>query len=385
MLFCLNGYFGFIKPLGLVMMCMVRPYVLEHMPEPVTRYTRTIHQKEVRNTMTATEEHQEETLEEEDDNEEERPAMPPVPRSRRAPEQVPFALTGRDVALLLDVWRFRLLTTSQLETLRRADPDTSLRFVSRLTLTRRLKGLFHHRFVRRIARPAALGSLEPVYVLDREGARALSLQLEEQGEAADVRAPLPSRLPKAAGLEHLLLINQARVAFSCASSLGEDENQTLQMLEWRSSDEARFRVEVAAPGTRRGAATQTVTLLPDAGMVLRVRRGERRSRHVAFLEADRGTEPLATLAAKARAYHAFWKSGGFERAYNAPPSAGFWVLFTVPSKARGATLLRALREVEGGLTMFRVALESDLRAERIANAVWTEASQGAPVRPCQPA
>ncbi len=324
--------------------------------------------------------------EEEEDTEDAQPAMPPVPRSRRAPEQVPFALTGRDVALLLDVWRFRLLTTSQLETLRRADPDASLRFVSRLTLTRRLKGLFHHRFVRRIARPASLGSQEPVYVLDREGVRALSLWLEEQGEAADVRAPLPSRLPRAQGLEHLLLVGQARVAFSAAAVLGEDESEALKLLEWKSSDEARFRVEVAMPGTRRAVSTtQSVTLLPDAGMVLRVTGGGRRTRHIAFLEADRGTEPLATLIGKARAYHAFWKSGGFERAYQSPPGAGFWVLFTVPSKTRSATLLKALREVEGGLTMFRVALESDLGPERVAGAMWTEASQGASVRPCHPA
>lgn len=369
---------------------MVRPYGLEHIPEPETRYTRTIYPEEVRKTMSgvATEPIpiSEERGEEEEEAEDVWPAMPPVPRSRRAPEQVPFALTGRDVALLLDVWRFRLLTTSQLQTLRRADPNEALRFVSRLTLTRRLKGLFHHRFLRRIARPAPLGSQEPVYVLDREGARALSLHLEEQGEAADVRAPLPSRLPKAAGLEHLLLINQARVAFSTVAALCEDENETMQLLEWRSSDEVRLRVEVAVPGTRRAASTtQSVTLLPDAGMVLRVTGGGRRTRHVAFLEADRGTEPLATLVAKARAYHAFWKSGGFERAYSAPPGAGFWVLFTVPSKTRSATLLRTLREVEGGLTMFRVALESDLGPERVAGAVWTEASQGAPVHPCQPA
>lgn len=333
--------------------------------------------------MTATEEYEEDTADEDGA----RPRSRAVPRSRRLPEEVPFALTRRDLALLMDVWRFRLLTTSQLETLRRADPEETLRFVSRLTLTRRLKGLFHHRFLRRIARPAASGSQEPVYVLDREGARALSIWLEEQGEMADVRAPLPSRLPKAGGLEHLLLINQARIAFSAAPVSGADGNETLHLLEWKSSDEARFRVEVTVTGTRRAASTstQSVTLLPDAGMVLRLKSGERRTRHVAFLEADRGTEPLSTLTGKARAYHAYWKSGGFEHDYDAPSGAGFWVLFTAPSKARAATLLRALREVGGGLTMFRVALESDLVPERVAGAVWTETGQGALVKPCQPA
>ena len=307
-----------------------------------------------------------------------------VPRFMRSPLDVPFALTRRDVAILRDVWWFRLLTTSQLETLRRADPDSALRFVSRLTLTRRLKGLFHHRYLRRIARPCASGSLEPVYALDREGARALSLWLEEQGQTEEVRALLPSRLPKAQGLEHLLLVNQARIAFSCAIALGPDESEALQLLEWKSSEAARFRVEVASPSTRRVTARQTVTLVPDGGMVLRVTIGEKRTRHVAFVEADRGTEPLSTLTNKARAYYAYWKSGWFGRDYEAPPGVGFWVLLTVPSKARGATLLRALREVEGGLTMFRVALESDLLPERVAQAVWTEASQGVLVRPCQP-
>ncbi len=303
-----------------------------------------------------------------------------VSRSRRLPDEVPFALTKRDVALLHDVWRFRLLTTSQLETLRRADMCEASRFVSRLTLTRRLKGLYHHRYLRRIVRPSASGSQEPVYVLDREGARALSLSLEADGEPVEVRAPLPSRLPKAQGLEHLLLITQARVAFSAAFVLEEDaSDETLQLLEWKPSDRARFTVEV--PGGRR--AIQSVTLLPDAGMVLRVTSSGRRSRHIAFLEVDRGTEPLATLSAKARAYFAYWRSGGFARDYAAPPGAGFWVLLTVPSKARAATLLKALRDVEGGLTMFRVALESDLVPQRVAQAIWTEAGKGALVRPCQ--
>ncbi len=304
-----------------------------------------------------------------------------LPRSRRVPDEVPFALTRRDVAVLRDVWRYRLLTTSQIETLRRADEDAALRFVSRLTLTRRLKGLFHHRYLRRIARPSASGSQEPVYVLDREGARAVSLALEMDGLSAEVRAPLPSRLPRAQGLEHLLLITQARVAFACASALGGEPEDTLQLLEWKGSDAARFQVGVEVPGSRK--ALQNVTLLPDAAMVLRVRSGGKRSRHVAFLEADRGTEPLATLVGKARAYHAFWKSGGFGRAYGAPPGAGFWVLLTVPSTARAFSLLRALREVEGGLTMFRVALESEMVPERVAGMVWTEAAQGALVGPCQ--
>ncbi len=336
-------------------------------------------------TMMLRDEWEEAVVEDQESQGDVRPRNRALSRSLRLPEEVPFALTQRDLALMRDVWEFRLLTTSQLETLRRADGDPATRFVSRLTLTRRLKGLYHHRYLRRIARPCASGSQEPVYVLDREGARALSLALERrqkgeaaEGEAPQVRSPLPSRLPKAQGLEHLLLINQARVAFTGAGNL-PDCAERLQLIEWKTSDQARFAVQMA--GTR--GAGQSVTLLPDAGMVLRVTRGEKRSRHMAFLEADRGTEPLSALLSKARAYFAYWQSGGFAHDYAAPSGAGFWVLFTVPSKARGATLLKALQSVEGGLTMFRVALDSDLVPQRVAQTVWTEAGQGALVGPCQ--
>jgi len=83
-----------------------------------------------------------------------------LPRYQRAvgagQRQAPaMLLTSRDLALLDDVWRFRFLTTSQIETLRAGDPEEEFRFVSRLTLTRRLKLLFHHRYLRRIARPLA--------------------------------------------------------------------------------------------------------------------------------------------------------------------------------------------------------------------------------------
>jgi hypothetical protein len=335
--------------------------------------------------MVLIEELDQDAIEEQEAEKDARPIRRAVSRARHSPEEVPFALTRRDLALLGDVWRFRLLTTSQLETLRRADEDQATRFVSRLTLTRRLKGLYHHRYLRRIARPCASGSQEPVYVLDREGARALSLALEggqedevAEGEVTEVHAPLPSRLPKAQGLEHLLLINQARVAFTGAESFS-DGAERLQLVEWKTSDQARFTVQMAR--TRR--SSQSVTLLPDAAMVLWVTREGKRSRHIAFLEADRGTESLSTLLSKAQAYFTYWKSGGFARDYAAPSGAGFWVLFTVPSKARSGTLLKALQSVEGGLTMFRVALESDLVPQRVAWAVWTEAGQGALVKPYQ--
>jgi len=67
----------------------------------------------------------------------------------------------------------------------------------------------------------------------------------------------------------------------------------VQLAEWLPGEKVRFRVPVEAPGERR----QTVSLVPDAGIMVRVQAGERSSgdpqpwhRHTAFLEVDRGSE-----------------------------------------------------------------------------------------------
>ena len=93
-------------------------------------------------------------------------ARKPLPRYRRSEELPALVLQERDAALLEDVWRYRLLTTGQIELLRSIDHRPACRFVSRLTLTRRLKLLFHNGYVHRLARPQDQGSVEPVYVLE---------------------------------------------------------------------------------------------------------------------------------------------------------------------------------------------------------------------------
>lgn len=280
-----------------------------------------------------------------------------LPRYRRVPDEAPgMLLTARDVALLEDIWRFGLLTTSQLELLRSAEGDLKLRFVSRLTLTRRLKLLFHHRYVRRMARPLAQGSQEPVYVLDREGARVLSLR---HGE---VTARVPSRLPKAAALDHWLSVVQVRVALATANA------ETLELVEWLPGSKVRFRVTVEGVGERR----QAVSLIPDAGLVVRAKK----RRHYAFLEVDKGTEPQRVLADKARAYIAYWQSGGFARDFSVPPELGFWVLFVAPSAKRAENLLHALSRVAGPRLIFRVALSHEMTPERIGEPVWQEGEGG---------
>ena len=301
----------------------------------------------------------------------------PLPRYRRDPDRAPgLLLTARDLALLEDVWRFRFLTTSQLETLRACDENRERRFISRLTLTRRLKLLFHHRYLRRIPRPRIAGSGEPVYVLDAEGARVLS---RTHGE---VTARAPSRLPKAAALDHLLDVVQVRVALTAAfpnpgaSQSARDSRQKSFLVEWLAGERVRFRVALDGPGQRR----QTVSLIPDAGIVVRADN----RRHYAFLEVDRATEPQRTLAAKCRAYTAYWREGGFAADFSVPRAMGFRVLFVVPSQRRAQALLGAIGLIErtsaGMGAMFRVGFGIDMVPERIAGSHWIDGAGGRPCR-----
>lgn len=285
-----------------------------------------------------------------------------LPRYRRAPEAAPpLVITPRDEVLLHDVWRFGLLTTSQIESLRAGDPDPALRFVSRLTLTRRLKLLFHHRYLRRLCRPLSQGSLEMVYVLDHGGARLLSLR---HGE---VSARSPSRLPKASALDHLLETVQVRVALTALSQQRQDaqaQAKGLELLEWLPGEKARFRAPVEAPGQRR----QVVSIVPDAALVVKVGL----YRHYAFLEVDRGTEAARVLAGKAAAYAAYWKDGGFARDFGVPPQMGFWVLLVAPTPKRAQTILKAVAGVGELRLLFRVALREEMTPGRIGEAVWQD-------------
>jgi hypothetical protein len=296
-----------------------------------------------------------------------------LPRYRRAagtghPKAPPILLTPRDLALLEDVWRFRFLTTSQIETLRAADTKEVHRFISRLTLTRRLKLLFHHRYLRRIARPLAQGSREPVYLLDSEGARALS---RLHGE---VSAPPPSRLPAQAALEHLLAIGQVRLSLLVAGSLSAYPSQgDYALVEWLAGDKARFRVTLEEAGRRR----QAVSIVPDGCAI--VRQGG--FRHHSFVEMDRSTEPQRTIAAKGRGYLAYWESGGFARDFNVPVGLGFRVLFVAPTAKRAQTILKAVGTLNGPRQLFRVALAEEITPERILTAVWLDGATGQPAAP----
>lgn len=157
----------------------------------------------------------------------------------------------------------------------------------------------------------------------------------------------------------------------------------LQLVEWLPGEKVRFRAAVEAPGQRR----ENIALVPDAGLAVRVqgralKQGQpsQSQRHYAFVEVDRGTEASRILAAKCRAYLAYWREGGFARDFGLPREMGFWVLLVAPTPRRAQTILAAIAAVDGPQgrlrLMFRVALSEAMQPSSIGEAVWRDGASG---------
>ena len=162
-------------------------------------------------------------------------------------------------------------------------------------------------------------------------------------------------MPKLAALEHILSINQFRVSLATACAA-----PSLEILEWQTSGEAKFRV-----------AARKVTLIPDAGFTLKTSN----LKLFYFLEVDLGSEPSRILTEKCRNYYAFWQSGEFAQKYFCAPNVGFRVLFVAPTEKRAGTILKSIQKLDAGQSMFWVSGQDTIKPERILEPIWSNTKQ----------
>jgi hypothetical protein len=266
-----------------------------------------------------------------------------------------LVLTDRDRAVLDNLYHYRLLSTSQLELLRQHDPDSDCQFHSRRALNTRLQRLFHHRYVNRVQRPLDKGSLEPIYLLDVNGAKAMAAVYGE------VSYKTPAQLPKGEFIEHTLAINTFRVALDVA--LRSQDEFVLETWQYAP----KLSVPSAQPPER-----SPKLLIPDAAVTLR---REDRRRYF-YLEMDLGTEPSRTLREKCETYYSYWRSGAFGKEHGEPADKGFRVLFVGQSPAREETMQKVIVGLPHGRAMFLTAVMADVTYECILQAIWWNESNG---------
>ena len=292
------------------------------------------------------------------------------PRFERAPVH-PMILTPRDLEILRAVHRHRLLRSTHL---------VALSGGSRQATLRRLQLLFHHGYLDRPPMQLdwyARGSEPLVYALGNRGAEILEA---EGGVRRDgVRWDTKNRNLSRVFLHHTLAIAEAMVAFevACRSREGMQFIPPEEILT-RAPAETRclrlpFRWQVAV---RWGGKPYRLGIEPDRIFGLRFE-GEPEGRNLAFffLEADRGTMPVArkglaqtSFLRKLLAYQETWRQG-LHKAHLGIPN--FRVLTVTTNKERVEHLVVACRSISGGGSrLFLFAAQEELGSADILTHRW---------------
>lgn len=232
-------------------------------------------------------------------------------------ERLAAELPKRDLALVESLDKLRVATAAQLRRLHFADGTPAAN--ARQTW-RRLRALTDLRIVtvleRRIGGGAG-GSSQAVFALDTAGMRLASVC----GPAGGRRLRRPWT-PGNQFLCHAVQVTELYVELHERERAGQGEFLAFdaEPLCWR-----RFT----------GVGGAAAWLKPDAF----VRFGAGDYEHLSFVEVDRATASVPTLARKLDQYRKFWQTGREQERFGAFPRA----VLLVPSEARHAVAVEAIR------------------------------------------
>ena len=270
------------------------------------------------------------------------------PRFQRTPEITPIQLTERDRMIVRCVFQHRFLRSWQI---------AALVGGSKQAVLRRLQLLYHHGY---LERPRAQieyfqpgGSRAIVYGLGDRGAELLSSSGSTPARALEWSAK--NRAVKRLFLEHALLVSDVMVSLelACRQHGGV---RFLNSEELPLPATTRSRLEPFQWKVRLNGGAQ-LGVVPDCVFGLEfVDQPPDRSRAYFFLEADRGTMPIArnglhhsSFHRKFLAYEATWlqelhrKQFGFHR---------FRVLTVTTSADRLTHLVEACHQLNRGRGIF---------------------------------
>jgi hypothetical protein len=265
-------------------------------------------------------------------------------------------LTPRDLDILRAVYRHRLLRSTHLVALSGGSAQATLR---------RLQLLFHHGYLDRPPMQLdwyARGSEPMVYALGSRGMDILERveQVRRGGTRWDTKNRNLSRL----FLHHTLAVAEVMVAFevACQSREGVRFIPPEEVLAEAPAKTQRLRLPFRSQvDVRQGGEVHRLGVEPDQVFGLRFEgQPENRNRAFFFLEADRGTMPVArrglrqtSFLRKLLAYQETWRQGLYQAHLSIP---NFRVLTVTTSRERREHLVAACRSLSGGgsgLFLFR--------------------------------
>ncbi|MGW0056481.1 replication-relaxation family protein [Nocardia nova] len=249
-------------------------------------------------------------------------------------------LSSRDLAVLGDLERFRLLTTRQLQRLHFTDGHATLgaatkactRVLGRLGSVKLIQALNEEK---RRKGGARRGSDQLIWQLTARGDRLLRLV---KGSGHRKRYTSPS----SEFVKHTLLVSELAVV------LHETGTRTpIELVELAAEGLAQ-RPFVGLHGVKQ-------TLKPDLHAITA---GDEYEHHW-FIEADRDTERGPHIQRKLEAYTRYYQSGRYQAEHGLFPS----VLWVVPDTARGQRLARMISSGESlRAELFQVCVVEDFAA-----------------------
>lgn len=280
-------------------------------------------------------------------------------------------LTPRDASILMAIYRFRALTTPQVEALFfRADRREHQEGPKDKINTRcqyRLQLLYQHGYLMRDEQPQKLteGRKPFVYWLDKRGAEVMAEHLD--GQDIDW-APIGHKVSPFF-LEHLLATNDVRVALTI-----DARKHNFTIAEWLD-DRTLKRQQMTDTVTLRGpnGRTQRAAVVPDGYFVLDT--GAHLYHH--FFEMDLSTVTgVASVwgrrdwARKVAAYLEYYRSGKYQERYK---TQGLRILTITTGDKRLANLKTVTEKAGGKARFWFTTLEHVRTSDVFTDPIWRKA------------
>lgn len=250
--------------------------------------------------------------------------MSRLPRNRRVKNPPAMRLTSRDVDIIKLVHDCRVLRGTQIQ---------AHSFKSQSTSSYRLSRLYQHGYLDRHFLPA-LGGLASSPTLYTVGKRGMALLFQTLGLSTENRIRRGSKDLSPLFLEHILRINDFRIAVTLAT-----HQSGYSIKEWIDDSILRSNYEHVTIETSRGRRAK-ISLIPDSYFVLSVPQGNASF----FLELDRGTMTLGRYQQKIQAYQSSIFSGKYQRRYK---TRSLRVLTVTEGEKRLNNLKKKTEDVNG--------------------------------------
>lgn len=240
-------------------------------------------------------------------------------------------LTKRDLQVILDVHRFRYLTTWQIE---------QMRFPSRRTANRRLKYLIDEGYLREQLAP---GVDDRLFYLGSKGVEVVAGATEVAAEIPRVSHPAKDYY----FLRHFVQLNDFRIALEKTVETRDDLTLLGFIPEYVGEKTAGGGVKKTIRETVKDVRDPRRALHHTPDAVFGLQKGDRSALY--FLEIDRGTETLSDrekgFLKAVWFYYCSYVGETYQRyaeVFQCESFPSFRVLFVVPSEERIENMRRAV-------------------------------------------